>query len=175
MNISGAGDRRTLGVLKRRNMIDSILHVARIIFISWLFMGSPAWATDSPTIAWGQEFDGLSFGISLKDDEHKPLSVVHIFLWAETNDGREPPMINPFSIKLMNYTPQGKSIQRASTSTDTWEKFRWKQMSDTTYKSKLLKVSSKPSGEWGIEVTIPIVWKGKSTEIKTGILNYKMR
>lgn len=156
-------------------MIGFILHATRIIFIFWLLISPPVWGADGPSIAWGQQFNGLSLGISLKGNEDKPQSVVHIYLWAETTDGREPPMINPFSINLMNYTPQDKSIQKGSTNTDAWDKFRWERMSETTYKSKLLKVSSRPSGKWGIEATIPVVWRGKRIELKTGILEYTMK
>jgi len=156
-------------------MIDFILHATRIIFILGLFSSPPASGADGSSIAWGNEFKGLSFGICLNGDDDKPLSVAHIYLWAKTTDDREPPIINPFSIALMNYTPQGKSIQKAFTKTDPWGKFRWKRVSETTYKSKILKVSSKPSGKWGIEASIPIVWKGKNTELKTGILQYTMK
>jgi hypothetical protein len=156
-------------------MIGSILLAIRINFIFLLLISLPAWAADSPTIAWGQQFNGLSLGISLKGNEDRTQNVVHIYLWAETTEGSEPPMVNPFLISLMNYTPQDKSIQKASTNTDTWDKFRWEKVSDTTYKSKLLRVSSKPTGKWGIEATIPVVWKGNSIELKTGILQYTMK
>ena len=156
-------------------MINSILYYTRIILIFWLFISSPAWGEDAPSIAWGQQYNGLSLGISLKGNGNKPQSVVHIYLWAKTNNVGMPPEINPFSIRLMNYTPQDKSIQKASTNTDNWEKFGWEQVSDTTFKSKLLEVSSKPSGKWGIEATIPVVLRGSSTELKTGVLKYTMK
>jgi hypothetical protein len=48
-------------------------------------------------------------------------------------------------------------------------------VSETIFKSKLLEVSSKPSGKWGIEATIPVDWRGRSTELKTGVLKYTMK
>lgn len=165
----------TLGVYNGRSIIDSTHRITRIFFIFWLFISLPVWGAEPPSIAWGQHYNGLSLGISLKGNEDKPQKVVNIYLWAETTDGRVPPMIDPFSTSLMNYTPQDKSIQKASTNTDTWDKFRWERLSETTSKSKLLKVSSRPSGKWGIEATIPAVWRGKSTELKTGILEYTMK
>lgn len=164
-----------MGAVIGRNKIGFIHHTTRIILILGLFFSSPALGADGPSIAWGNEFSGLVLGIGLKGDDNKPLRVVHIYLWAKTTDGREPPMINPFSISLMNFTPEGKSIQKAFTKADPWGKFRWKGVSETTYRSKLLKVSSKPNGKWGIRASIPIVWKGKSTELITGILHYTMK
>ena len=156
-------------------MIHHILHAIRIIFVLLLFIITHAWGADDPSIAWGQKFAGLSLGISLKGNESIPQSIVHIYVWAKTADGREPPVIDPYSIGLMNYAPKDKSIQKSSTNTDSWDKFHWERISDKTYRSKLLKVSSKPSGKWGIEATIPVVWRDKSVEFKTGLLEYIMR
>ena len=156
-------------------MIDPIQHAIRIIFVLFLLICPPAWGANAPSIAWGQQFSGLSLGISLKGNENIPQSSVHIYVWAKITDGKEPPIIDPRSISLMNYTPKYKSIQKASTNTDIWDKFRWERVSDKTYRSKLFKISSKPNGKWGVEATIPVVWRGKSLELKTGILEYTMR
>lgn len=156
-------------------MKDTIFHAIRIIFAFWLFISPSASGANGPSIAWGQHLNGLSLGISLRDNENLPQSVVRIYLWAKTADGKEPPVINPYSISLMNYAPQDKTVSKASTNTDTWGKFHWEKVSDNIFKSKLLKVSSMPGGKWGIEATIPITWRGKSTEFKTGILEYTMR
>ncbi len=77
-------------------MIDPIPTAIRIIFVLLLFISPPALGADDPSIAWGQQFAGLSLGISLKGNEIIPQSAVHIYVWAKTTDGKEPPMIDPY-------------------------------------------------------------------------------
>ena len=155
-----------------RNTAIDILKIFLIIFVLPIQLG---WGAEKANIAWGSEYQGLSLGISLDGNEDTPLKIANIYLWAMISENKNPPKIDPYSIRLMNYTPKDITVRNTKTYTDQWGSFHWERVSSVIFKSKLLKVSSRPSGRWGIEATIPVDWNGRKLELKTGRLNYTIK
>lgn len=154
-----------------KNSINILIFQITLCVIS----AFPVYGDEDTYISWGDSYQGLSLGISLEGSENIPQGVAYIFLWAKINYGKVPPKINPLSIKLMNYAPEDKIIKEATAHTFKWDKFYWEKVEENLFKSRLLKVSSEPSGKWGIGATIPVDWKGQRAELKTGIIKYTVK